>query len=212
MPLVLPFVAEQLFAAMINRCRTDFFSLSGLSELADMTYVNRAREVASTEMSLAPYGGRAFDGASRIDVLVQLGSAKGAAFELKLGATRLSKTRFEKELLKCCEESSHGDRRWTGNMIAILDRRFSEGVDGELIARVSDGTHLAVVPKWFLVVRRRTKSTWQRVGGPAFRNAEVLSFEDLVDGCLGREGFNALVRELLPADFYQAWVGDYLGP
>jgi hypothetical protein len=126
------------------------------------------------------------------------------AFELKLGTTRLSKTRVDDEWLACCT-SSHNDRRWKGNMMAILDRRFSLPVDGDLTVELDGARHI-LTPTWFLVARRSTLSAWEGAG-PAFsENVRRLAFEDVVDGFGGREPFNALVAEILAIDFYREWV------
>jgi hypothetical protein len=58
------------------------------------------------------------------------------AFELKLGLTWLTKTRLDDEWLQPCV-SSHGGRRWSGNVIAVLDRRFPNEAVTELVARTA---------------------------------------------------------------------------
>jgi hypothetical protein len=129
------------------------------------------------------------------------------AFELKLGTTRLSKSRVDDEWLACCT-SSHNDERWKGNMMAILDRRFSLPVDGDLTVEL-DGARHVLTPTWFLVARRSTLSAWKSAC-PAFsENVRRLAFEDVVEGFGGREPFNALVAEILAIDFYREWaLGD----
>jgi hypothetical protein len=87
-----------------------------------------------------------------------------------------------------------------GNMMAILDRRFSLPVDGDLTVEL-DGARHVLTPTWFLVARRSTLSACEGAC-PAFsENVRRLAFEDVVDGFGGREPFNALVAEILAIDF-----------
>jgi hypothetical protein len=204
MAISLPYLAEVLFAAMVNRRRDEFFALSELDRFADLDFVRAAPEIASREVPLARFAGKAFDGASRIDVVVRLRPGVATAFELKLGTTRLSKSRVDEEWLACCVPS-HNDRRWKGNMMAILERRFSRPVDAELAVDLN-GERLVLTPMWFVVARRATLSAWE-TACPAFsENVRRLAFEQVVESFGGREPFNTLVAETLAIDFYREWV------
>jgi len=204
MAISLPYLAEVLFAEMVNRRRDEFFSLTRLHRIADLDFVRAAPRIASREVPLASFSGRTFDGASRIDVVVRLRPGLATAFELKLGTTRLSKSRVDEEWLACCA-TSHNDRRWRGNMMAILDRRFPSPVAEELAAEVN-GERLVLTPTWFVVTRRATLAAWQTARPDFSDNVRLLAFEDVVDRFGGREPFNALVAEALAVDFYREWV------
>jgi hypothetical protein len=154
-------VAGVLFAEMVNRRRDEFFTLPALDQLADPEFVRAAKKIASCEVPLASFLGKTFDGAGRIDVAVRMRPGEATAFELKLGTTRLSKTRVDEEWLARCA-SSHGGRRWAGNMMAILDRRFPKPVAEELAAEV-DGERLVLTPTWFVVAKRATLAAWQNL-------------------------------------------------
>jgi hypothetical protein len=160
MNISLSHVAGVLFAEMVNRRRDEFFSLPALDRLADPDFVRGPRKIASLEVPLARFLGKTFDGASRIDVAVRMRPGEATAFELKLGTTQLSKRRVDEEWLARCA-SSHGGRRWAGNMMAILDHRFPEPVAGELAAEV-DGERLVLTPTWFVVAKRATLAAWQK--------------------------------------------------
>ncbi len=204
MAVSLPHMAEALFVEMVNRRRDEFFSLPELDRLADLDFVRAAPTIASREVPLASFSGRAFDGASRMDVVVRMRPGRATPFELKLGTTRLSKTRVDEEWLACCA-TSHNGRRWRGKMMAILDRRFPPPVAEELAAEVK-GERLVLTPTWFVVTRRATLAAW-KISPPNFSaNVRLLAFEDVVDAFGGREPFNALAAEALAVDFYREWV------
>jgi hypothetical protein len=171
MAISLSYLAEVLFTEMANRRRDQFLALTGLGAVADFGFVRQASQIASREVPLAPFGRRIFDGASRIEVAVRLRPGVATAFELKLGTTRLSKTRVDEEWLACCT-TSHNDRRWKGNMMAILDRRFGKRVEDDLAVAL-DGERYVLTPTWFLVARRPTLSAWESAC-PAFsENADA---------------------------------------
>lgn len=210
MAISLPYVGEELFAAMVNRRRDEFFKLSVFNGLVDHDFVRTTPRIASCQVPLAGFAGRTFDGASRIDVLVRVQPGVATAFELKLGKTRLTKTRVDKEWLACCD-TSHNDRRWKGKMMAILDRRFGRLVDEDLAVELN-GERLTLTATWVVVARRATLSAWE-TACPAFsENVKRLAFEEVVEGFGGRKPFNALVAETLAFDFYRDWaLGDETG-
>jgi hypothetical protein len=196
-------VAGVLFAEMVNRRRAEFFSLPALDQVADLDFVSAATKIAWCEVPLANYSGKAFDGASRIDVVVRTRSGRGTAFELKLGTKGLNKKHVDDKWLGRCS-TSHNGRRWRGKMMAILDRHFPQSVAEELAAEV-DGERVVLTPTWFVVARRVTVAAWEKLPPNFSSNVRRLAFEDIVDGFGGGEPFNALAAEILRVDFYREW-------
>lgn len=209
MPIALTHFAEKVFAAMVNEQRDAFVSLCGLTDDADADFVHAARELAACDVQLARFGGRAFDGASRVDVVVRLRQDRAVPFELKLGGTRLDSARINRDWLAPCQPSSHADNRWRGNMMAILDRRFPEPVPDELIVNV-DGERLTLTRSWFVVARRRTINAWATFPPGFSEHVRLLAFEDVVQSFGGRNAFNRMIREMLDFDFYREWVDEEL--
>jgi hypothetical protein len=206
MPVPLTHLSEAIFVAMVNQKRDAFLGVAGLAGV-DADFFAAAECVAFRETSLRPYGGRAFDGASRVDAIVSIAPRLATAFELKLGMTRLSKSRIDSEWLSDCKPS-HADRRWSGNMMAILDRRFRGPAPEEVLtATVEKVGEFALTRAWFVVARRPTLKLW-RAMKPAFSEyVRFLAFEDVVDAFGGKAAFNTLVREMLNIDFYETWIG-----
>ena len=208
MPISLPYLSEAIFVAMVNQKRDAFLRIAGLTGV-DIAYFSDAdRLVAFRDASLLPYGGRAFDGASRVDVVVSIAPALATAFELKLGTTRLSKSRIDSEWLSTCKPS-HADKRWSGNMMAILDRHFDEPApDGDLTVAVDTVRRFALTRDWYVVARRPTLTSW-RASKPNFSDhVQFLAFEDVVDEFGGKPAFNDLMGDMLNFDFYEAWVNE----
>ena len=195
---------------MVNENPAQFAERAGLSGIWDAS-VNPSGGPAFREGGLAPYGGRAFDGAAQVDAIVALSDKVAVPFELKLGAARLTKSRIDTEWLAECQPS-HADSRWSGNMMAILDRRFKGVPDGhDLVARIkesgsNEGKTFVLTREWFVVARRSIIKRW-RLAPPAFsQHVKLLAFEDIVDEFGGKPAFNALVTSLLDVDFYDAWL------
>jgi hypothetical protein len=206
MPVPLTHLSEAIFVAMVNQKRDAFLGVAGLSGV-DPGFFAAAECVAFREASLQPYGGRAFDGASRVDVIVSIAPRLATAFELKLGTTRLSKSRIDGEWLSNCTPS-HADKRWSGNMMAILDRRFPGPAPEEpLIASVEKIGALTLTKTWFVVAKRDVINAW-RTRPPKFsKRVKLLAFEDVVDAFGGKEPFNSLVLGMLMnVDFYDRWI------
>jgi hypothetical protein len=204
MTLSLTHLGESLFAAMINQQRESLLSLPGLRELVSSEFALSEPRIAFPETPLGRFDDRAFDGACRIDVAVLLKPDAATAFELKLGGTRLSAQRVNEEWLAPCA-TSHGGQRWKGNVMAVLDRRFSEPVDDQLTVTIG-GRTLPLTPEWFIVARKETVNSWQRLRPSFSRNVGLIAFEDVVEGFGGEEPFNRLVREMLDVNFYREWV------
>jgi hypothetical protein len=204
MALSLTHLGESIFAAMINGQRESFLTIPGLSGLANLEFVRSARQVAFCEAQLGRFGNRAFDGACRIDVAVQLKADMATAFELKLGTTRLTPTRVNDEWLLPCA-MSHRGQRWTGNIMAVLERNFPEPVAGQLAVRIGDDT-LPLTREWFIVARKETVALWHAVPPKFSEFVRLLAFEDVVERFGGQEYFNRLVRGMLDVDFYREWV------
>lgn len=208
MPIALTHFAESVFAAMVNEQRDAFLSLCGLTDEADADFVHAVHELAACEVQFEPFGGRAFDGASRVDVVVRLRRNRAVPFELKLGSTRLNKARINGEWLAPCQPS-HDDRRWKGNMMAILDRRFSEPVPDELIVNV-EGERLTLTRTWFVITRRQTLNAWA-TSPPGFgEHVRRIAFEDVVQKFGGQNAFNRMILKMLDFDFYREWVDEEL--
>jgi hypothetical protein len=129
-------------------------------------------------------------------------------FELKLGETRLTKSRIDEEWLSGCE-LSHQGKRWKGNMMSILDRKFPTATQSDVLtARLPDGV-APLTDEWFIIARSRIIKSWKGAARPAFSSSvRLVSFEAIVERFGGKVPFNGLVRELLNLDFYTAWVHD----
>jgi hypothetical protein len=202
--LSLTHLAESLFATMANENRMPFLSVCGLTEFANLDYVASVSDFAFCEGTLDRFGGRAFDGASRVDVVVRLRAGAAAAFELKLGETRLAKTRVDEEWLRPCEPS-HDGRRWRGNMMAILDRRFLGPVPQDLFVTTTRDK-VVLERDWFVVARQGTLDSW-KTSPPNFGpHVRQVSFENVVHKLGGKDAFNGLVRRELEMDFYEDWI------
>lgn len=197
-------IAEDVFAAMVNAERSAFLRTSGLEAAADRTFVQSVSELATCEAQFEPVGGRSFDGACRVDVVVRVRPGEGVAFELKLGNTRLTKTRVDKEWLKTCVPSSHKDNRWSGNVLAVLDRRIHNQDDVELVVR-TNGERLRLIRPWYFVARRAVLNAWS-ADPPSFSpNVRQLPFEQIVASFGGPDSFNQLVRKMVNIDYFTAW-------
>ena len=173
----------------------------------DEEFIASGREIAFPECPLMPYSGIGFDGASRVDLVVQLAPDEGTAFEIKLGATRLSKTRIDAEWLQPCGRS-HGSKRFTGNLMSILERKFGEDVSvDDLRVKNPGNAILKLAPTWIVIAKKAVLQSWRGDNRPAFSNRVcLLVFEDIVDRYGGKEKFNKLVRELLSFDYDDRWV------
>ncbi len=110
---------ETLVTRMVSDLRGDFLDLCRLNASADNGFLASGHEIAFREHPLMPIGGILFDGASRVDLVVRLSKDEGTPFEIKLGTTRLSKTRIDEEWLRNCG-FSHDRKRFRGNMMSIL--------------------------------------------------------------------------------------------
>jgi hypothetical protein len=209
MPFSLTHVAEQLFAALANEQsnRMPFLSVCGLTEHADLSYVASVRDFAFCEGCLNDFGGKKFDGASRVDVVVRLRAGVAAAFELKLGATRLTKKRVNEEWLQPCEPS-HDGKRWKGSMMAILDRRFSKPIPRNLFVATNGEKEekVRLERDWFVVARQVTLKSWETSPPDFGRHVRQVSIENVVHELGGKNDFNALVQRQLKMDFYEEWI------
>ncbi len=208
MPIALTHIAEKVFAKMVNKHRDAFLSFCGLKDKADADFVKAVPELAACEVRFEKFGGRAFDGASRIDVVVRLGPDRAVPFELKLGSTRLNKARINGEWLAPCQPS-HDGLRWKGNMMAILDRRFSGDVPDELAVKV-EGERITLTRNWFVITRRQTLKAWKTSRPDFGEHVDFRAFDDVVDRCGGQNEFNPMIREMLDFDFYSKWFDEEL--
>jgi hypothetical protein len=156
------------------------------------------------ETKLEDHGGRRFDGASRVDLIVPISATEALPVEVKLGETRLSKRRVDTEWLSACGKS-HGDTAWTGNMMSILDQLIPpEETNQRLVAHV-DGGNFRLTHEWCVVVRARTADAWAREGRPSFSRAIVVKFDDMAKS-VGQTKFDSIVRELIDFPYYDTWI------
>lgn len=201
--LSLSHVGEEIFAELINRRPESFIHVCGLVREADLDFMRKVRRVALCEVPFAKVDGKSFDGACRVDVVVRLRPDVAFPIELKLGHTRLSKQRFDREWLHSCEPS-HGGRRWRGSVMAALDRRFSTPTTQELAVSVNQSLR-TLTENWLLVVRRAVLDGW-RENPPGLQRGMVKSFEELVEALGGRTALNSVVRDVLgDRDFFADW-------
>ncbi len=207
MPVELTHVGEAVVSTMIDSMRWEFVDLCGLAGRADRIIVSdTARRVVHANANLAPYSGLGFDGASCVDLVVRLHENLAVPFELKLGETRLTKSRIDEEWLSGCE-SSHQGKRWKGNMMSVLDRKFPASTRPDVLrARLHDGD-VPLTNEWFIIARSRIIGSWTGARRPDFSsNVHLVSFEAIVEKFGGKTPFNEVVRKLLSLDFYSAWV------
>jgi len=202
-------LGEDLIARMANQMRLGFLDVCNLAQACDRDFVlSTGRPIAYTEAKLLPYGGKSFDGASRVDVVVLLTPTLGVPFEVKLGTARLSKSRIDEEWLSGCGVS-HNGRRHTGNMMSILEHRFQDHVgDGPLRAQVR-GHFVDLTDEWFIIAHESVLETWEGERRPAFSsNVYTCSLKKIVEKLGGREPFNQIVKGMLDFDYYSEWALD----
>ncbi len=199
-------IAEALFADIINSHRHKFAALAGIENLVDPTFFGHEPVVAHAEVPLNQYRDKIFDGASRIDCLVRVQSRLGVAFELKLGKTRLSRKRVKEEWLQECRPS-HDQARWSGNMMAILDRRIQDP-ETNLYASVVGSEPIEVHRSWVVVTHRKVAESWREDPPILGEHARLMAFEDIADLPGSPDGFDAIVRRQLPESFYDEWIGE----
>lgn len=202
MPISLSHLGEVILAEMADRKRYDILRTFGLDEAADLGFVNNLDRFAFPECQLAPHGGYLFDGASRIDVTFWIRPELAVACELKLGKTRLSKSRVNEEFLADCR-LTHNRSRLAGNMMAILDRRFSSLAPVDSLSVVLGDKPVPLSRDWFVVVQQRVLDRWTGDSRPAFsEHTMCISINTIVDAFGGKNPFNALVESLLAIDYY----------
>jgi hypothetical protein len=213
MPVQLAHFGEDIVHAMVCELGQRFLDLCHGFENE-----KPSKPIAVKEVPLDRYASLAFDGASRIDMLLLLEGNRGLPFEIKLGSTRLSRARINEEWLSSCSSSHHGTR-WKGNMMSILERKFETAPAGEpLYALIrhdaaAEPQRVMLTAQWCIVARERVFESWKRQGArPSFsKNVQLISFESIVakyeDGHAPKgQKFNALVGGLLDFDFYNRWI------
>jgi hypothetical protein len=206
MPISLSHLGEVIVAEMAERERTAIVYALGLTESADLDHVRSVGTFAFHECKLGRHHGFIFDGASRIDVVLWIRPNLAVALELKLGTTRLTKTRIDDKFLRDCR-LSHNDSRIAGNMMAILDRRFGviAPADGLTVQLGETEVHLS--RDWFVVTRQSVLDKWVGDDRPSFSpNTSIVTIGEFATAFGGQQPFNALVRELLNIDYFEKWV------
>jgi hypothetical protein len=131
MPVSLSHLGEQVVAEMASRRPQEILDALSLRSPVDRSFVATLDRFALSEQRLAPHGHFLFDGTSRVDVVFHVSRCLAVAAEVKLGSTRLSKTRIDSEFLRNCRPSHHG-KRLAGNMMSILDRLVLDFYDAWL--------------------------------------------------------------------------------
>jgi hypothetical protein len=196
-------LAEPLVAAMFNGRRVELLGLAAPDDQIDWDHVRSAPAIAFPNVRLAAYGGCGFDGESRIDVALHVRTDLVIAVEIKLGRTRLGPNHVTKLLTPC--QKSHSQRRWTGNVMAIFERRFGLGVPDEpLLARLGEST-IPVAREWVLIMRREITNGLRQESQPLPKSVRPVSMEDLVEHFGGKIDFNRLARSLVDIDFHDSW-------
>lgn len=207
MPVALTHVGEAVVSTMINAMRWQFVELCGLAGRADRAFLaDMARPVVHGNAKLAAYGGLDFDGESTVDLVFRVHETIGVPFELKLGETRLTKSRIDQEWLSGCKPSHQG-MRWKGNMMSILERKFPASTMPDVLKAQLPSGEVPLANEWFIIARSWVIESWTGAARPDFSpNVHLVPFEAIVKQFGGKEPFNEMVRRLLSFDFYSAWV------
>ncbi len=200
MAIKLSHIGEPLVEGLANADLDRFYAK------CELTHVPESDRGVATELKLAPWGDRAFDPVSRVDLGIRVGESLVTPVEIKLGLEGLSKRAIDERLVPW-EASGHRDPRWKGSMMAILDRRYPGAHQGstEPLKVIFHGRSMELTPDWIIVARREVIEAW-RGNPPDFRSkVHFVEFEGwamLVE----EERFNSLVSSLLAINFYQEWV------
>lgn len=206
MPIPLSSIGEVVVAAMVNSMRMSFIELCGLADKCDPEFVASCETLAYSEVGLWPFLNMKFDGASRVDLVVRLNPHLAVPFELKLGTKKLTKARIDAEWLDGCSPSHQG-KRWSGNMMSILERNFGCVSADILKAKINDRA-VELTRQWFIIGKSSVLASWTAAARPSFSpNVRFCAFETIVERFGGREPFNELVGGLLTFDYYREWVG-----
>jgi len=198
MPFKLTHIGEALLEQMAKAKPDKFWQVCGLPA-PDPSW----DWLVKSEVPLAPYANRRFDGAHRIDLLLRTGPAEAVAIEAKLGTTGLGKARVNKWFDTC--NSSHGDKRWQGSMMAILEHKFHDGPNEDIVATVA-GRQFRISRIWRLIARKSVIDSWTPPNLPNFsKHVVAVSFDALVSE-FTKEEFNVIVRNLMHFDYYETWL------
>lgn len=68
----------------------------------------------------------------------------------------MTKGRIDKEWLSGCEPS-HGDKRWAGKMMSILERLFPAGTAPDDLCALVDGKRVVLTKEWFVIARSKER-------------------------------------------------------
>lgn len=206
MPISLPHLGECIFSEMANRKPFEIAQALGLFEELDHEHVKRTPFFARHECKLSPHGKFSFDGASRVDVALWIRPNLAVGLELKLGTTRLTKSRIDDEFLQPCRPSHQGNRL-AGNMMAILDRRFGDHAPEDGLEIKFDNSTIPLDRNWILVTHQATLDRWIGNDKPSFSNqTSRISIQQVVHAFGGETPFNNLVSELLAINYYNTWI------
>ena len=158
-----------------------------------------------------PGTGISFDGFQKLDLAMLIDGKQVLPIEVKLGRTGLSRAIINRKLTKCSISRHVGERRVSGNMLAVLSRVFDERLS-ELVGSVGlhariDGREFPLTEEWVLIARRRVLSSWKTVRPEFNERAHFVALEDVCEAA-GRERFNQVVLSLFAEfDFFDEWVG-----
>jgi hypothetical protein len=206
MSLTLSHLAEVIVSGMAERERKATVDALGLAESADLEHVQSVEKFAFHECNLANHCGYDFDGASRVDVVLWIRKDLAVALELKLGMTRLTRTRVDGELLLDCR-TSHNGKRIAGNMMAILDRRLGTIASADGLTVILNGDAVKLSRNWFVVTRQCILDKWVGDSQPDFSQyAKCVTIGELIAAFGGKHTFNPFVRQLLDIDYFKEWI------
>lgn len=201
-------IGERLCASLLNLCAEINLQVRArlwagqwtekpLGELGiPMTGEGRVEFVPSLPIVAT---GQHFDGMHQVDVTA-LGATEGFPFEVKLGVTRSGEKGVDTLLLGAQGGS------WT--MPRILQDRCTANGCPEFALKVRCASGLVPLNRrWGVIVRSEIFDSWRRGSTPAFRKHPlVVVFEDLAKA-VGKDRFNATVRETIAAeDYYDDWL------
>ncbi len=188
-------IGEALIAEMLNSS----------VKVRELFCIEKGDMVAVPEIPLVKCGQYGFDVSHKINVgLLIHDSRKCLPIEAKLGADRLDRESFDKRFLRPCV-SAREEKRITGSMTAILDRKIPVSAD-EKIQVVYKENSYALTQEWVLVVREKVLASWVSNGRPSLSpNCRIIAMENIVSVYGDAAAFNALVSKVISGDYHRQW-------
>lgn len=200
-------IGEQLVAEMIRALGNKFWSLCRRpgSSKGELEAEGGPDLEILVPAPLEPYADYAFDGMSAVDICLKSKDII-VGCEVKLGLHGLGPTSLVKTLL-ACELSEHKNPRWNGSVMAILSRHFKPECSGDLKVNWNK-TPKTLSKNWVFIARERVLSRLEADANfipPT--GMHLVSFEELARE-VGKETFNKIASDAIPADPFQKWVED----